>query len=369
MKLALNFVLVIGIVLSILPIIGIVKLKEKKLPHYLLIVFWILILNIIIYFYATLHELTLLQFITNYLQNGVRFLIPPLLYVYVKSIFFKPSGLIRENIKHFIVFFIYFTAYILPKSLYPNATYIYTIHVYVPNWAIVQDIFGILYFIAALHLFYKFKNLLKVNYSNIREKDVLWIEKFLISFLIVLIVDLIITIVEIIVGYYVDWDAYITVFFLIFAMFYLGYYGLTQSTVFLPSFLTHMPISNDAKKESSYLKSIEKSMLKEKFRECMNEQKIFLLQDLNLKLLADKMDTSERKLSAFFSEVLSSNFHDTINAYRVEEAKAILTSKAMENHSIVGIGLSCGFSSKSSFYRIFKKSTSLTPLEYVKQKS
>ncbi|RKM87758.1 hypothetical protein D7036_24590, partial [Aquimarina sp. BL5] len=174
MKLALNFVLVIGIVLSILPIIGIVKLKEKKLPHYLLIVFWILILNIIIYFYATLHELTLLQFITNYLQNGVRFLIPPLLYVYVKSIFFKPSGLIRENIKHFIVFFIYFTAYILPKSLYPNATYIYTIHVYVPNWAIVQDIFGILYFIAALHLFYKFKNLLKVNYSNIREKDVLW---------------------------------------------------------------------------------------------------------------------------------------------------------------------------------------------------
>ena len=90
---------------------------------------------------------------------------------------------------------------------------------------------------------------------------------------------------------------------------------------------------------------------------------------MNLKVLADKMDTTERKLSAFFSEVLSSNFHDTINSYRVEEAKAILTSEALENHSIAGIAQSCGFSSKSSFYRIFKKRTSMTPLQYVKKMS
>ena len=78
------------------------------------------------------------------------------------------------------------------------------------------------------------------------------------------------------------------------------------------------------------------------------------------------MGTSERKLSAFFKEVLDSNFYDAINAYRVEEAKHILKSEALKNHSITGIAHSCGFSSKSSFYRIFKKSTNLSPLAYVK---
>ena len=78
------------------------------------------------------------------------------------------------------------------------------------------------------------------------------------------------------------------------------------------------------------------------------------------------METSERKLSAFFKEVMDSNFYDTVNAFRVEEAKRILKSEALKNQSITGIALSCGFRSKSSFYRIFKKSTNLSPMDYVK---
>ncbi|MCF6298053.1 MAG: helix-turn-helix domain-containing protein [Flavobacteriaceae bacterium] len=207
---------------------------------------------------------------------------------------------------------------------------------------------------------------MKQNYSNIVEKDFLWIEKFLISFLIVLIVDLIITVTEIYFGYNVFWDGYITVLFMIVAMSYLGYYGLTQSTVFLPNFLIQKYVIKPIElvKQSSYLKEFEKDALKTKFHSCMHQEKIYLSPDLNLKVLADTMEISERKLSAFFSEVLSSSFYDSINSFRVEEAKAILKSNAIKSYSITGIGLSCGFSSKSSFYRIFKKSTNLSPLAY-----
>jgi len=97
MKLVIDFVLVIGIVLSILPIIGIMRLEERKTPQYILVVFWALILNIIVYFYAMLHELETLQFLTNFLQHGLRFFVPPLFYVYVKSIFLEDPGQIERT--------------------------------------------------------------------------------------------------------------------------------------------------------------------------------------------------------------------------------------------------------------------------------
>jgi AraC-like DNA-binding protein len=166
-------------------------------------------------------------------------------------------------------------------------------------------------------------------------------------------------------GYNVSWDAYITIFFLIIAMVYLGYYGVSQSTMLIPSFLIHrQTISPTETNKQSYFKETEIDELQAKFHASMHDAKIYLSPDLNLKTIADTMDISERKLSAFFSEVQHQSFYDAINSYRVEEAKRLLESDAIKSHSIVGIGLSCGFSSKSSFYRIFKKTTNMSPLAY-----
>ncbi|NRB64918.1 MAG: AraC family transcriptional regulator [Saprospiraceae bacterium] len=207
---------------------------------------------------------------------------------------------------------------------------------------------------------------MKQNYSSIKEKEFLWIEKFLICFLLVRIVAFVLNTSEILFGYDVSWDAYITISFMIVAMGYLGYYGITQSKIFLPDFLIEEHSKRDIESESksSYLKDDEKDALRQKFDRCLKEEKLYLLPDLNLKMLADKMEVSERKLSAFFGEVLNSSFYDSINSFRVEEAKTMLRSNAVESHSITGIGLSCGFSSKSSFYRIFKSKTEMSPSVY-----
>ena len=207
---------------------------------------------------------------------------------------------------------------------------------------------------------------MKQNYSTIKEKDFLWLEKFLICFLLVFIVGFILTTSEILFGYDVSWDAYITISFMIVAMAYLGYYGITQSEIFLPDFLIQDYTTKKIElvSKNSYLKDYEKDVLRQQFYKCMTEEKLYLLPDLNLKILADKIQVSERKLSAFFGEVLNSSFYDSINSFRVEEAKIILKTNAVESHSITGIGLSCGFSSKSSFYRIFKNKTGLSPSVY-----
>ena len=368
MELIVDFVLVVGIVLSILPIIAMMRLRERRVPQHILMVVWALLLNFILYQYASLHQLSTLQFFTNFLWQGVWFLIPPLLYVYVKSIFLEPSNLVKKNLKHCIVFFVYFFDYIIPKSINPNTTYIETIDRYVPNWAVIQDVFGIIYFLLTLRLLYNFRKLIKYNYPHIGEQGFLWMKRFLISFLLVVLVDLVIIFTGYVFGPYVAGEAYISIFFLVGVMAYNNFNGITQPSAFLPPFLIAEIDDNLNSKQvsSSYLKLSEKEGLTRQFNRCMRTEKMYLLQDLNSKSLAIAMGTSERKLSAFFKEVMDSNFYDTVNAFRVEEAKQILQTEALKNQSITGIALSCGFRSKSSFYRIFKKSTNLSPMDYVK---
>ena len=362
MKLAIDFILITGILLNIIVLIGLLRLEQKKLPQRILIVFWCVILNTLIFFYANLHELKTLRFITNFFQDGARFLTPPLIFLYVKSIFNKKSDLLKKGIIHFVPFILYFTFYTVPSSFdFPYSKFIDG-----HFRALLKDVYGIIFYSISIKLFYVLSKTMKQNYSNIKEKDFLWIEKFLICFLLVRIVAFIGNGSEILFGYEVNWDAYITISFMIVAMIYLAYYGITQSEIFLPDFLIQENTARNIEVENktSYLKDDEKDALKQQFYKCMDEGKLYLLPDLNLKMLADKINVSERKLSAFFGEVLHSNFYDAINSFRVEEAKSLLKSNAVKSHSIAGIGLSCGFSSKSSFYRIFKNKTGVSPSVY-----
>ena len=368
MSAVVDFILVVGIVLTLIALIGILRVKNKELPQYILMAIWIAILDVFLFFYAVIRDFSVLEAIVYYLQDGVRFVIPPLVYIYIKSIFLKSKNLIKKNLIHFVPFLIYLCAYSIPSSLGSESLHIKLIQDHI-ELALEKDIFGIIYFVLSLRLFYRMKSAMKKNYARITERDFLWIEKFLYSFLIVLFVDLLITISELSFGYDVFWDSYITAVALVVSISYLGYYGLTQSTIFLPEFLidNHVDQSEDNEPLNFVIKEEERGELMQKFQELMESEKLYLSPEVNLRELSEKMKITERKLSAFFSEVLKSNFYDSINSFRVNEAKKRLKSDAVQSHSIVGIGLSCGFKSKSSFYRIFKKHTGLSPLIYRKQ--
>ncbi len=363
-----DFILVTGIILTLIAIIGLIKVKKKTLPQYILGVIWLAILDVLLFFYAVLRDINVLEFITYYVQDGVRFLIPPLVYVYIKSIFLEKRNLIRANLFHFIPFLLYLCGYTIPSSLRLELFHIELIQDHI-ELALEKDLYGIFYFVISLRLFYNMRKALKNNYSKIGEKDFLWIEKFLYSFLLVLVIDLLITLSELLFAYDVFWDSYITAIALVTAIGYLGYYGLTQSTIFLPDFLieNHLRNPDITKTKPSVIANDQKNVLMATYTRIMKDEKRYLSSDISLRELAQEMELPERKLSAFFREVLKSNFYDSVNAFRVAEAKVLLKSDAVELHSITGIGLSCGFKSKSSFYRIFKKHMGMTPLKYAKQ--
>ena len=362
-----DFIIVTGIVLIVMAIISLIRIRPVSLPRYILLVIWFILLDIFVFFYAALNELMGLAYLTNFVQDGVRFLIPPLVYLYLKSIFSRNRTLTAKDLAHFIPYLVYLIVYIIPASLDLDLSYLRDIEHHL-ELALEKDIYGIIYFVLSLRYFYQMKSAIKKVYSPLSEKDFMWIEKFIYCFLVVLVIDFVLTISELTLNYRATWDSYVIIVALVFAIAYLSFFGPTQSKILLPDFLIQDPPSSADKKDTSLLSKAEREEIRYAYFSLMEQDKIYLRPDISLAHLATSLNIPERKVSAFFKEELQSNFFDAINSLRVAEAKRRLNSDAVKTQNIAGIGLSSGFNSKSSFYRVFKKHTGMTPLNYLKQR-
>ena len=63
------------------------------------------------------------------------------------------------------------------------------------------------------------------------------------------------------------------------------------------------------------------------------------------------------------------NFNDFVNHYRIEAIKEKLNNGEHNTSTLLGIALDCGFNSKATFNRAFKKSTSLSPKDFIEKLS
>ncbi len=94
------------------------------------------------------------------------------------------------------------------------------------------------------------------------------------------------------------------------------------------------------------------------------QHKLHLDPNFGLDFLSREIEMSVSHISKVINATHSSNFSDYINAYKVEQAKIMLSDRNYSNYTIVAIGLESGFNSKSAFYNAFKKFTGQTPTQY-----
>ena len=71
------------------------------------------------------------------------------------------------------------------------------------------------------------------------------------------------------------------------------------------------------------------------------------------------------ELSEAINSGVGKNFNDFVNSYRVKEVEQMLQDGKQEQLSLLGIALECGFNSKATFNRVFKKMTGQSPSQYV----
>ena len=99
----------------------------------------------------------------------------------------------------------------------------------------------------------------------------------------------------------------------------------------------------------------------------MNEKKPFLNQELKLADIALELDFSVHEISQVLNTQIQLNFSDFINSYRVEEVKERIASGLYSKYTVSAVAEQCGFNSKTTFYRAFKKSMGVSPAVYFKE--
>lgn len=205
-------------------------------------------------------------------------------------------------------------------------------------------------------------------YSYRDNIDLFWLWKLLITFSIIYAFVMALAIVFYFVGTPLYFSDFIFYSLLVVFIFFLGYWGWQQGTVFSNEngfveveVQEEMPEDNQ-KVELSREKSEEGKMLEM----IMTERKLFLNQNLSLNDLSNETNLQPYQLSKIIHRDFGMNFFEFVNRYRVEYFKEIVNLPQYQHYTILAIAFECGFNSKASFNRIFKEYTGLTPGEFKK---
>ncbi len=157
--------------------------------------------------------------------------------------------------------------------------------------------------------------------------------------------------------------------------YYISIEGLIQNRVhsvhFEPqvpslfSFTEEVPIEKAIKQELSE----ELLPYKDKVSTLFEKEKLYLNPDLSLSDLAQRLKTNTSILSQVINNGFGKNFNDFVNEYRVNTFKQKIQEPDNQHLSLLGVAFECGFNSKATFNRSFKKFTGITPNDFVKKKT
>ena len=156
-------------------------------------------------------------------------------------------------------------------------------------------------------------------------------------------------------------------------IFGLGYFGFKQKTIFKNEETTPAFQDNKAsekqegeKYKKSKLDQPTASRYLSELRQFMSEKKPYLNSRFTLRDLSSLTNISAHNISQVLNEYANDNFYSFVNKYRIEEFKKQINLPANKSFSILAIAYDCGFSSKSSFNRIFKENVGQTPSQYIR---
>jgi len=246
----------------------------------------------------------------------------------------------------------------------------------------------LIYFILSLRYYLLYKKLIVQVISYADVVMFRWIRNFLLAFLLMLFVKL---------GFYIG-DLFIEKeytdtwwYFLVFAVifYYIAITGYANSVetkvTFNLNLLTYRPylllnyhfsessdnlITEDAEVidiDSVAGKPItaELKEWKDKLLHLMQVGKAFEDPELSLAQVAKQLQSNPSFISKMVNQGFQQNFNDFVNQFRIEAVKEMLNKGEHKKQTLLGIAFDCGFNSKATFNRAFKKSTGQSPKEYI----
>jgi AraC-like DNA-binding protein len=327
------------------------------------------------------------------------FLIGPSIYFYVQSLLNPAFRFRRQDFWHFLPALAYL--------LYAGVMVVYDAWIVGKYYFLLDEsdrdfddwyqllgfVSMIIYFALALRYYTSYKRLVVQVVSNVQDVAFGWVRNFLIAFLCLLVAWLALAFFEAFFqsSYTKVWWYFFSYAIICYYIAIEGYANAVQTKVFFKTNLlkpTHTLLllpseapllleayqATEAETIDLEIETEADTTLQNDYEHWKNDIETLITQEhlyqdaeLSLPQLAQKLHINIPLLSKIINKGFGQNFNDFINQYRIKAVIACLLAGKHKTHTLLGIAYECGFNSKTTFNRAFKKHTSLSPQEYIKK--
>jgi len=387
-----SIIYLLGAVQSLFFVVLVLSKKGKSSSDYLLLC-WLAAMGVHLVSYYVIHE----EMYDSFLVWPALLFFPPLIYAHGPLLYLYTLSLVNrkytfelKNLLHFIPLLtsLFYYLYLMGFKAGGDPGYFASRPVVSEYLSITFYLFNIflnpVYVVIVLFKLTDHKQKIRMNFSYLEKINLNWLKLLAIG---LGSVSLIVWIVHIISNLNIiqnnfSRDSWIFLSVTVF-VFIAGYFGFKQGVIykFLPQPET-LHNSNLERKEKSpegssgihihEKKKYEKSQLSpeqakdiyQKLNKFVIDEKAFARSELSLDEVASGINVTSHTLSQLLNVFIKKNFFNYVNEHRVNFVKQMLTDADFDKFSLMGIAEEAGFNSKSSFNRIFKKETGMTPSQY-----
>ncbi len=252
-----------------------------------------------------------------------------------------------------------------------------------------------LYFILSLRYYQLYKKLMKqvISYADVVLFK--WVRNFLLAFLLMQLLQLAFylfsNIFPFLTSYVGNWWYFFSFAIIFYYIAITGYSNSIETKVpfklnllankpqllLQSSFQFNVPDNNYPAPEIIEIEQVEiekkedKLLMvewKSKITALLQGEKVYHHPELSLTQLAKMLKTNPSVISKVINQGFQLNFNDYINKYRVEAVKEKLQAGEQKLQTLLSIAFECGFNSKATFNRAFKKNTGFTPKDWIDRK-
>ena len=160
----------------------------------------------------------------------------------------------------------------------------------------------------------------------------------------------------------IHWTAYVGIYKYKLAKNKDAVYNFLNSDLTISS--TDLHITEDSRQDQHRESITADNLYFQKLELLCKEQHVYTDSTLNREKIAEQLGISAGYVSQIVNTLTGDNFATYINNYRIEAVKEMISNCEYENYNLLAMGLESGFTSKTTFYKAFKKATGQTPNEY-----
>ena len=304
----------------------------------------------------------------NFFPRTFGFAFAPLCYFYFKSQVDKDFRFSKSDIWNFLPFIIHTVYHVGVFS--GGQDFVKTVEknfhgpFYIPQIeTLIEIVLDCFYFYKSIKLYREYRTWTITQFSNTDVVSFKWFRNFLIVLGLIFITNYLMLIIDSYkdLDFEQDWWDKLFRAVLIYYVSITGYAQAQPNTGLVFREEEHK-VENIQKEKFN---EFELETWKTKILKLMIDEKLYLQPELNLSDIANRLKTNISVLSGVVNNAFGKNFNDFVNEYRVKEFQERIQLPENKNITLLGIAFDCGFNSKATFNRSFKKFTGKAPKEFL----